>query len=549
MQVLVLILVVVLGVLVGIVVDSWLRISAAKKERAVAETERTELAQRISTGAAELSTARAEAAQSAERRAAFESVANEREKIILTLTAERDQTRAALLARLDSERTLSNRVSQLEADLRNERQNMAEKLTLLDQAKDALAQQFQALAADILEKKAQSFAEASQKDLGAILAPLREQIGEFRKKVEETQTDSKLGVNTLQTLIGNLNTMNQQLTEEAHNLSTALRGSAKAQGDWGEFILRDLLENSGLHQGEQYTFQQRFIYTDDEESRKIAITDVIIKLPGERHLIVDSKVSLDAYADSVNAPNELGRQAAIKRHIASVRNHISDLAGKRYQELLSLETLDFVVMFVPIEPAFFEVLRSDHRLWADAYKSKVLLVGPTTLLFVVKIVEELWAQEVKAQNYKEVMERGSQLYDKFVGFLADLESIGASLNTALGSFESAKKKLTGSDTSLVRQVDRLRALGVTPKIKKNKRKTSAPAVIPQRWLDGSVADGRGELLALTRDTEDFEEMSSGDEADGEAPEELTLRAASGANVDQAELALAAEAEEDTGPGI
>lgn len=502
--------------LAGILVGYWIRSLSSKHEKQQLESRLGELTASVG----ELKTQLGEAQSLAASRAGFESLASERERTAARLVAERDYLRTDLESRQEDQSRLSARVSALEAELRKEQENSAEKLALLETAKQALANQFQVLAAEILEQKSKSFAEASKNDLGSLLVPLREQIGEFRKKVEEAQSDSKDGVTTLRTLIGNLNSMNQQLSEEAHNLAMALRGSSKKQGDWGEFILRDLLENSGLREGEHYTFQQRFSYSDDEESRRTAITDVIIKLPGERHLIVDSKVSLDAYVDSANAQNDSERQAAIKRHIASVRNHVSALASKRYQEILSMETLDFVVMFVPIEPAFFEALRSDDRLWADAYKSKVLLVGPTTLLFVVKIVHELWAQEVKAKNYKEVMERGSQLYDKFVGFLADLENIGASLNTALGNFESARRKLTESDTSLVRQVERLRALGVTPKVKKFSKKASAPAVIPDAWLKGSIADGRGMLLAVKAETEDIEDSDSTEDAESFAAENV-----------------------------
>ena len=231
-------------------------------------------------------------------------------------------------------------------------------------------------------------------------------------------------------LVGNLSNLNKQLSDDARNLTTALRGSAKAQGDWGEFILLDLLDKAGLREGEQYSFQQRFAELDEEGTRKTSITDVIVRLPGGRHLIIDSKVSLDAYTDSVNAQAEEERDSALKRHVSSVRQHVNDLATKDYQALASIETLDFVVMFVPVEPAFFAAIRADERLWSDAYKQKVLLVGPSTLLFVIRIVHELWEQEVKAQNYKEVMERGARLYDKFVGFLADLDAVGAGLQNA-----------------------------------------------------------------------------------------------------------------------
>ena len=209
------------------------------------------------------------------------------------------------------------RLSGVEAELRNERQNLQEKLALLETAKKTLADQFQALAGEILDKKSKAFSESSQTQLGTLLEPLKTQIKEFREKVEQAQSDSKTGVAKLEGLIGNLGSLNQQLAEEAKNLSSALRGSAKAQGDWGEFILRDLLEKAGLREGEQYSFQQSFTGLESEDGGKTrsARTDVIILLPGGRNLIIDSKVSLTAYTDYANAAADTERSAALKLHL------------------------------------------------------------------------------------------------------------------------------------------------------------------------------------------------------------------------------------------
>jgi DNA recombination protein RmuC len=291
---------------------------------------------------------------------------------------------------------------------------------------------------------------------------LREQIKDFREKVEKAQTESSNGVTKLETLIGTLGGLNQQLTEEARNLTTALRGSSKAQGDWGEFILRDLLEKAGLREGEQYSFQERFSIDESEEDgkRKSAITDVIVNLPGGRHLVIDSKVSLNAYTDSVNAETDEARKAAVKRHLDSVRGHVDELAARRYHKLGTLETPDFVAMFIPVEPAFLVALHEDEGLWRYAYEKEVLLVGPTTLLFVIRIVDNLWQQELQARGVRDVMSRGAELYDKFVGFVNDLEAIGKSLHNADASYSSAMKKLSEGRGNLIRQVEMLKGLGV-----------------------------------------------------------------------------------------
>jgi DNA recombination protein RmuC len=387
-------------------------------------------------------------------RAGSEALAAEREKIATGL---RDE----LQTKIDAERNLTARVSALEAELRNERQNLAEKLALLEAAKKSLSDQFQLLAGEILEKKSQSFSETSQSQLGTLLEPLKTQIGEFRKKVEEAQSDSKTGVTELKTLIGTLGTLNQALTEEAHNLATALRRDTKMQGNWGETILRNILEKSGLQEGLHYSFQQSFVEADAEgDSSQRRQTDVVVRVPGGHHLIIDSKVSLNAYNDSVNAENEKDRADALKKHLVSVRNHYKELSDRNYQGLMGVESPDFVVMFVPIEPAFLLALQGDEKIWLDAYQKKVLLCGPTTILFVIRIVVDLWRQEQQARNVKEVMKRGALLYDKFVGFVSDLEKVGKSLQNAKDAHNDAMDKLSKADGNLIGQVEKLKRLGV-----------------------------------------------------------------------------------------
>jgi DNA recombination protein RmuC len=477
----------VLAAILGIILGYLLRQFAAKSERSAAESEKTQLTQRAAELSAELTSARA----LAERRAGFESLASERHSTIATLIAERDHSAAALQAKSDAERALSARISQLEADLRNERQNLAEKVSLLETAKKSLADQFQALASEILDQKSKTFSESSQKDLGNLLAPLQSQIKEFREKVEKVQTESTVGVTELKTLVANLNTMNQQLSDEARNLTTALRGSAKAQGDWGEFILRDLLDKAGLRENEQYTFQQSFAAESESGERARSVrTDVVLQLPGGRHLVIDSKVSLNAYTDCINATDEDARKAALKLHLTSVRNHVAGLARAGYHRLPEIEAPDFVVMFVPVEPAFLMALQSDPELWADAYKQGILLVGPTTLLYVIRIINVLWQQERQARNVKDVMDRGTELYEKFVGFVTDMEVLGDSIRKSDQHYANAMKKLADGRGNLIRQVEMLKKLGL--------RTTKT---IPQKLLDRAEVDQAELALAPDSDAD------------------------------------------------
>ena len=481
------------AVLAGILLGFWLRSVSARREKHQLENRLGEVA----ADHANLKTDLAQAQSLADRRAGFETLATEREKAAAQLASERDQLRTELQTSFENQRVHSARISELEADLRNERNSLAEKLVLLQSAKDALSDQFEVLAAGILERKTKTFAEASRNDLGSLLAPLQTQIKEFRDKVEQAQSDSRTGVTRLETLVGTLGTLNQQLAEEARNLSTALRGSAKAQGDWGEFILRDLLDKAGLREGEEYRFQQSFAGLESEngDRTRSVRTDVVLFLPGNRHLVIDSKVSLNAYTDCVNATSDEERKAGLKLHLASVRGHVSGLAKAGYHRLPDLEAPDFVVMFVPVEPALLMALQADGELWADAYKQGILLVGPTTLLYVIRIINVLWQQERQARNVREVMDRGTELYEKFVGFVTDMEVLGDSLRKSSQNYDGAMKKLADGRGNLIRQVEMLKKLGL--------RTTKS---IPKKLLDR-------------------------------------------ADVDQEELALAAEAEEQTGSGI
>jgi DNA recombination protein RmuC len=254
-------------------------------------------------------------------------------------------------------------------------------------------------------------------------------------------------------------TLNQNLSEDAQNLTRALKGSSKTQGIYGEVILERVLEASGLRKGHEYVVQES--HTREDGTR--AILDVIIHLPQGRHLVVDSKLSLTAYEEFAVTENEGERAAAGKRHLESVKGHIKGLSEKNYQALYSLKSLDFVLLFVPIEPAFMLAVTANRDLFMDAYNRNVLLVSPSTLLFVVRTVAHLWRQEQQSRNAQEIARRGAELYDKFVGFVADMESLGNRLKQAQSDFDDAHGKLTSGRGNLVSQAQKLRQLGVKPK--------------------------------------------------------------------------------------
>jgi DNA recombination protein RmuC len=418
-------------------------------------------------------------------RAGVESLAEERAKTIGQITAERDGLRLEYQDKVAAESQTASRIKELETELRNERQNLQEKLALLETAKEALANQFKDLANEILEKKSKSFSDVSQEKLGTLLNPLKLQIEDFRKKVEEAQSDSKTGVTTLQTLIGDLSGLNKQLSQEAHNLTTALLGSSSDQGGWGEEVAKDLLELANFVEGVQFRLQQTVEANAGEEGRQRNVRpDIIINLPGGRNLIIDSKVSLTAYYESVKAESDADRKSSIKRHLGSVRKHVEELAAKDYHRLQSVQSPDFVVMFVPIEPAFLLAIHEDGELWHYAYERQILLVGPTTLLFVIRIVDNLWRQELQARSVKDVIKRGTALYEKFAGFVVDIEDIGKSLRGATESYEDAKSKLTSGPGNLIRQVEMLKRLGIR-----------TGKSVPQSMLDAAGVEDPGLALA------------------------------------------------------
>ena len=344
------------------------------------------------------------------------------------------------------------------AALQAERAQSGEKLALLTAAREELSNQFRTLAGEIMDDKSKKFVELNAAAITQLLTPLQTDLTGFRQKVEEVYVNESKDRSALGEQLRALTELNGTLRDQTTSLTKALKGDAKAQGDWGEVILDRLLDSAGLIEGPHYRRQESHRDGDGER----VIPDVVLYLPNDRQMVVDSKVTLTAYAEFTAATTDELREVALKAHLEAVRRHIKGLSEKNYQTLYALTSLDFVVMFMPIEGAFMAALTSDKDLFQLAWEKNVLLVSPSTLLFVVRTIAHVWRQEQQSRNSQEIAKRGAALYDKFVGFAADLSKVGEHLTKARGSYDDARGKLIDGAGNLVRQVEMLRDLGVRP---------------------------------------------------------------------------------------
>jgi len=352
-----------------------------------------------------------------------------------------------------------SRIAELDTTLNKERTQAQEKLELLNEAREQLSNQFKTLAGEILDEKSKKFTDQNQTNLSQLLNPLKQQLTDFKMKIEEVYVNEGKDRSVLTDQVKQLIQLNNSLSQDAQNLTLALKGDRKAQGNWGEIILDDVLEKAGLLAGQHYE-RQGSIKSEDGKSH--VIPDVVIHLPGNRHLVVDSKMTLPDYRAFASAAAEEERNSALKRHLSSIRTHIKGLSEKNYQLLYGLNSLDFVVMFIPLEPAFMIAVTNDCDLFQQAWDKNVLLVSPSTLLFVVRTVAYLWRQEGLSRNAKEISLRGGELYDKLVGFIDDMQDVGKRIQQAQDSYNGARKKFSEGSGNVIRQAQMLKELGVKP---------------------------------------------------------------------------------------
>ncbi len=338
-------------------------------------------------------------------------------------------------------------VATLETTIQEQQKSMTEKLKILQESKEKMTKEFHSIATEILDNNSKKFTEQNKQSVKSILDPLNHQINEFKKRVDDIYDKETRERGMLLAEIKVLKDLNQKISKEAINLTNALKGSSKSQGIWGEMILERVLESSGLREGIEY---EREVTLGSDEGGRFR-PDVIVRLPGNREIIVDAKTSLLAYEKYISSDDE-DKNRYLDDHLRSIYEHIKILSSKNYEKLKGINSLDFIFMFIPIEGALMLALEKDPALYDKAFKEHIVLVSPTTLLVALRAVENSWRYENQAKNIKEVTKRAEALYSKFVGFVKDLENVGKSLDKSKESYDEAIKKLSTGKGNIIRQI-------------------------------------------------------------------------------------------------
>lgn len=347
-----------------------------------------------------------------------------------------------------------------QTELSAERRSIEDKVRSQEELEQALREQFRTLAGDVLGEQSRRFKEENRESMDVILKPFKDNIQEFRARVDNIFTQQAEQSGALKNELQRLMELNKQITTETTNLTNALKGNSKVQGDWGEVILESILDSSNLIRGVHYQTQ---LNLKDEAGNNLR-PDVVLNLPNNKQVIIDSKVSLTAYVNYVAAESEAERRAAMAAHLTSVRQHVKELSSKRYQQLL--QSPDFVIMFVPNEPAFLDALKEDHSIWNDAYEKKVIISSPTNLFALLKIVDDLWRRDDQNKNQEKIIKFGVTLYEQLVAFTSALEGVGVGLSQAQAKYDEAYKRLCRGNNNLIRVGENMRKLGL-PTTKKH----------------------------------------------------------------------------------
>ena len=435
--------------------------SAVRAERAHVE----QLERQLDIARDETAMLRHDAAQRGEQLAESRSQAEAAKAQRLQLAEQHEHLRQAHQRLVEQHEALQDRFAQqarehatLASTLEQKEQHFAEQQHLLKESRDQLKLEFEQLAGQIFEAKGQAFSQHSQQSLDALLKPFREQIEGFRSKVEDIHHKDAQQQAALINELAHLKELNRQITQEAHDLSTALRGQKKAQGNWGELILENVLERSGLMAGRDF---KREVSIDTDDGRKRP--DAIVYLPQGKHLVIDAKVSLNAYTRYINAEDDAERRVALGEHVSAVAQRIRELADRNYHALPGLRAPEMVFMFVPVESAFVEALKADETLFQKAIERNVLVATPTTLLTSLNIVRQLWRFEDQNRHTAELADRATKVYDKLRTFLGSMDGVGKSLDKAQEAYRKACDQLVSGKGNLVKQVNDFRQLGVAVK--------------------------------------------------------------------------------------
>ncbi|MGJ8685550.1 MAG: DNA recombination protein RmuC [Nonlabens sp.] len=430
---------------------------------------------------------------------------------------ERDQLRlessslkAQLESKLETQHDLNYRLDKLEKqyiEVNREKNNLdillAEQRTAyakaeekhseaqqeIEKLNEKFTKEFENLANKILDEKSTKFTDQNKKNIEQILNPLQEKILMFEKRVEDTHKDTIERQSILKQQIIGLKELNEQMSKETTNLTKALKGDAKMRGNWGELVLERVLEKSGLEKGSEYEVQQSF----KTEDGKTVFPDVVINLPGGKKMIIDSKVSLNAYERYVNEEDEVLQDRHLKEHVNALKKHVSDLSGKNYHELYQIESPDFVLLFVPIEPAFAMALNADSNLYSEAFNKNIVIVTPTTLLATLRTIDTMWQNEKQQRNALDIATAAGGLYDKFVLLTEDLIKVGSQLDTVKKSYSSSMNKLTEGSGNLIGRVERLKKLGAKANKNLNEKLLNRAIENDPDFLDGSDEEKRLDL--------------------------------------------------------
>lgn len=391
----------------------------------------------------------------------------------LTQTTAFDKRISLLQNEIDHIRTekdaLSVQLSKKEADFDNLWHRNSEQKKEVEQLQEKFTKEFENLANKILDEKSIKFTEQNKLNITNILSPLHEKIRHFEKKVEDTHKESIDYHAALRQQILGLREMNEQMSRETLNLTKALKGDSKLQGNWGELVLERVLEKSGLEKGREYEMQQSFT---NEHGQRV-LPDVVINLPDGKKMIIDSKVSLTAYEKCINEDDDALRAAFLKEHISSIRRHVDQLGDKNYHDLYQIESPDFVLLFIPIEPAFAMALNEDSTLYNKAFEKNIVIVTPSTLLATLRTIDSMWANQKQQENAFEIARQAGALYDKFEGFVADLIRVGKRIDESKTEYSGAMNKLVEGKGNLISSVERLKKMGA-------KAKKSLPETILRR---------------------------------------------------------------------
>jgi DNA recombination protein RmuC len=368
-----------------------------------------------------------------------------------------EQTTLVASLRAERDTALQNAI-RLEASLESERKQGLGRIESLNEAKEALTIQFKNLANDILDDKTRRFTEQNALSLDALLKPLQTKLTEFKEQVSTSYANESRERFALKSEIERLSALNVKMSDETRSLTQALKGDSKVQGNWGELVLESILESSGLRKGEEYLVQDSHTQVDGSRLQP----DIVVRLPEGRHLVVDSKVSIAAYARHAESADADTAQIELNAHIQSLRQHIQGLSSKNYSSLYGVGSVDFVLMFIPIEPAFLLALKSAPNLYQEALAKNIVLVCPSTLMATLRTVAHLWRQDHQNKNALEIARQCGALYDKFVGFIDDMEKLGQRIDQAQTSYHDAFNKLKTGKGNLIRTAERVRELGVKP---------------------------------------------------------------------------------------